>query len=130
MVFRIIYEQRHFFSPLHDVYEYLVPFKIKSVIDLVYEYKSQYPIQIFDLCYIILGFVFIFSMVHAANGIIILAQKLLSASATTSRSSNILNYLKESFKKSCVVIKVGCLLIIRIFFLPLCLGIYILSFPL
>lgn len=99
-------------------FETVIPLKIRQIIELVFELSVKYqnPIHFFDLSVIALGFCTIFAMVYTVDAF------FFSVFLHFPQARFAIASLRELLSKSAVVIKVGMLLVIRIFVLPVMLG--------
>ena len=95
---------------------YLIPSTIKDFIQLVHQYSGlNIPMQGIDFFYVFSGFAGIFLAVFGIDLIATMISHIL-------KLPNYFKIVVELINKLTLIIKVGSLLIVRIFLLPLCLG--------
>lgn len=93
----------------------LLPVRLVALLDAIQRHSTQMvPLQFLDFFYVSSGFSGIFSAVFVLDGIATVLKKL--------KLPNAVKTVLELVGKLAVVIKVGTLLLVRIFLLPLCLG--------
>lgn len=95
---------------------YLIPSTMKDFIQLVHQYSGlNVPMQGIDFFYVFSGFAGIFLAVFGIDLIATMISHIL-------KLPNYFKIVVELINKLALIIKVGSLLIVRIFLLPLCLG--------
>lgn len=97
---------------ISEVVTTLIPSKLLLLLELIQQFsiEKSNPIQLYDIFYVTIGFNFIFLFAYTIRFIGIVANKLIN--------NRIANTMLLLSNRAVVVVKVGVLLLLRIFVLP------------